>query len=309
MRLTPMKRTPAGRSAPSRGFRLACLMPLLFSLFAAATPAHAIDVEAGDYTAAPAGTTLGLLYMQHAEREDLYASGSKTPGNGKFRSDVGILRFIHFMELGGYIIDPQILIPFGNLRGSGDFSSLGSNGGFADPVLAATLWTINDPVNRRYLGITPFLYVPIGNYDRGEALNMGENRWRYALQLGYIQGIGDKFTVDLLGDVTFHGDNTDYGSAGATMKQDPTYQFQAFGRYHIRPDLDFRVGVARSWVGKVKVDGVETTGQAMVTKFSVGFGYQIVPRTQLLFVYGRDIDVTDGFKEKNRLNLRVGYAF
>lgn len=304
---TPNENRPA--SPRRRVTRWQTPLALLASLLMLATPAHAIDVEAGDYTAAPAGTTLGLLYMQHAERESLYANGDKVAGGGKFSSDVGILRFIHFMELGGYIIDPQILIPFGNLHGSGDFSSLGSNGGFADPVLAATLWTINDPVNRRYLGITPFLYVPVGNYDRDQALNMGENRWRYALQLGYIQGIGDKFTVDLLGDVTFYGDNTDYGSAGATLKQDPTYQFQAFGRYHIRPDLDLRLGVARSWTGRTKVDGVETGGDAMVTKFSIGLGWQVVPRTQLLFVYGRDIKVTDGFKEENRLNLRVAYAF
>ena len=152
----------------------------------ACTSAQAIDVEAGDYTAAPDGTTLGLIYLQHADRQASYADGSKTPAHGHMRSDVGVLRLIHFMKLGDYIVDPQFLLPFGHLRGTGDFQSLGSNGGLGDLTLAATLWTINDPVNRRYLGFTPFVYAPTGSYSRNEALNMGENRWKYAFQVGYI---------------------------------------------------------------------------------------------------------------------------
>lgn len=275
----------------------------------ACTSAQAIDVEAGDYTAAPDGTTLGLIYLQHADRQASYADGSKTPAHGHMRSDVGVLRLIHFMKLGDYIVDPQFLLPFGHLRGTGDFQSLGSNGGLGDLTLAATLWTINDPVNRRYLGFTPFVYAPTGSYSRNEALNMGENRWKYAFQVGYIQGLGRFFTVDLLADVTLHGRNADYGAAGQSFKQDPTYQLQAFGRYQVTPALDLRVGVAKSWVGSTQVDGLEAAGRGQVTKSTVGVGYQLDARTQLLALYGRDLKVTEGLKEKHRINLRVAYAF
>lgn len=37
--------------------------------------AQAIDVDVGDYVPAPEGTTVGLLYLQHAERDKLYARG------------------------------------------------------------------------------------------------------------------------------------------------------------------------------------------------------------------------------------------
>lgn len=272
--------------------------------------ARAIDIDAGDYTAAPAGTNVGLLYMQHSESKKLYVDGHKVPSDGQLRADVGILRAIHFMDFKGYIIDPQILLPFGNLRANGDFgSSLGSNAGVGDPILAATLWTLNDPVKRRYFGITPFVYVPLGSYDHKEALNLGENRWRYALQAGYIHGFGDKFTVDLAADITLYGDNNEYGRSKQNMEQDPTYQVQAFGRYHVNPAVDLRVGLAHSWIGAVDVDGSTATDHSTETKFTAGVGYQIDPRVQLLALYGRDLSVSDGFKEQNRINLRIAVAF
>ncbi|URD45380.1 transporter (plasmid) [Pseudomonas sp. BYT-5] len=272
--------------------------------------AHAIDIDAGDYTAAPAGTNVGLLYMQHAESKKLYIDGHQAPVDGRLRTDIGILRAIHFMDFNGYIIDPQILLPFGELRANGSFEkTLGSNAGVGDPILAATLWTLNDPIKRRYFGVTPFIYVPVGTYDHNEALNLGENRWRYALQAGYIHGLGEKFTVDLAADVTLYGDNDEYGSSKQKMEQDPTYQVQAFGRYHVTPSVDFRVGVAHSWIGAIDVDGSTVTDRAKETKFTAGVGYQVNPKLSFLALYGRDLDVTDGFKEQNRFNFRLAVSF
>ena len=84
---------------------------------------------------------------------------------------------------------------------------------------------------------------------------------------------------------------------------------QAFGRYQVTPALDLRVGVAKSWVGSTQVDGLEAAGRGQVTKSTVGVGYQLDARTQLLALYGRDLKVTEGLKEKHRINLRVAYAF
>lgn len=274
-----------------------------------APPASAIDVDAGDYTAAPAGTTVGLIYYQHAERNDLYAGGNMIASNGRMSSDIGILRVIQFMKLGDYVIDPQVLIPFGKLNSSGNFSSLGSDSGIGDVIFAATLWTVNRPETKTYLGFTPFLYAPTGSYNNNRSLNIGENRWRYAMQVGFIQGLGDKFTMDALADVMIYGKNNDFGPNGATLKQAPSYQLQLWGRYHVTPQLDVRLGVSQAWLGESKVNGVAANDQSRVTKASLGFGYQLTQHVQLLGLYGRDLKITNGLKEENRLNLRVAYAF
>lgn len=276
----------------------------------AASPAHAIDVDAGDYTALPPGTTLGLVYQQHASRDSLYASGTQAPGSNKLDSNVTILRLIHFMKLGDYVVDPQVLLPIGELKAGGDLAApLGKASGTGDAIFAATVWTINDPANKRYLGITPFLIAPTGSYKASRALNLGENRWKYALQVGYIQGLTDKITLDLAADVTAYGKNDQANAAGASRKQDPSTQLQAYGRYALSPTWDLRAGLSYSRIGESKLAGVAQNDGGAVTKVQFGTAAFITPTTQLLATVGRDVKVDNGFKEATRLNLRLLQVF
>ncbi len=291
---------------PRQGLILTCL----FSLMAVLAPAaQALDVEAGDYTALPAGTTLGLLYYQHAERRSLYSDGRKVPIDAGLDSDVGILRGIHYMKLGDYIIDPQFVLPFGHLRAKDDTKSLGSDSGTGDLTLAATIWLLNDPANRRYFGITPFLYVPIGSYENDRAVNLSENRWKFTLQAGFITGLTDNLTLDLAADVTYFGKNDDFGPAGATQKQSELYQGQALLRYNFTERFDVRASVSRLWGGESEVNDAELDDKPGTQKFTVGTSYFVTPTTQLMLNYGRDTSVDNGFKESDRINLRIMQMF
>jgi len=271
-------------------------------------PARAVDIDAGDYTALPAGTNLALVYFQHATRNKLYASGHQAPIKPGLESDIGILRGVHFMELGGYTVDPQFLLPFGRLKASDDIAALGRNSGIGDPILAATLW-LNKPGEKENVGITPFVWLPIGQYDRNEPLNLGEHRWKFALQGGWIKPLGQSVTMDLSADVTLFGKNDDFGSSGATLQQKAQFQFQALWRYHLSPASDLRFGLSQLSGGETKVDGVSQDDRASTTKFWVGGSTFVAAKTQLLATYGRDIDVRSGFKENNRINLRLLQIF
>lgn len=289
------------------------LQPLrALTALAAATlftlPAQAVDVDAGDYTALPAGTNLGLVYYQHASRDKLYAGGNQVPINPRLDSDVGILRGVHYMDIGGLIVDPQFLLPFGKLRAKDDIAALGSNSGLADLILAATVW-FNKPTEKTHFGITPFLFLPTGQYDRNDPLSLGENRWKFALQAGYITPLSDKLTLDLVGDFTIFGKNDDFGAAGQTMKQKVQYQFQGFLRYNLSPATDLRLGLSHVTGGETEVDGVDQGNRLSTSKFQIGAAHFVGPTTQLLATYGRDLSVREGFKENNRFNFRVLQIF
>lgn len=282
----------------------------LFSLMAGfSCGALALDVDAGDYTALPKDTNLGLLYYQHTERNALYADGHKVPIHAGLDSDVSIARGVHFMQLGDYIVDPQFLLPFGNVRARDDLKDLGSDSGTGDLILAATVWLVNEPEKRRYFGITPFLFVPTGSYDKHNAINLGENRWKFTLQSGYITPLTDKVTLDLVGDVTFFGHNNDYGSAGVTQKQDPLYQGQAFLRYNFTERFDIRAGVSKLWGGESQIAGLDMDDKPGTSKYTVGTSYFVTPSTQLMANYGQDMSVDNGFKEERRINLRILQLF
>jgi len=271
--------------------------------------AHAVDVDAGDYTALPAGTNLGMLYYQYATRDAQYVKGKKAPGNLGLNSQVGILRGVHFTEIGGYIVDPQFLLPFGKLEGKDDLSSLGSASGVGDLILAATVWLVNRPQTGTYFGITPFIYAPTGSYDKNDALNLGENRWKFALQAGFITKLTDKVSLDLAGDVTVYGKNDEYSAANLTMKQKPSMQFQGYLRYHMSDAWDLRAGVSHTAGGETEIDGVDQSDRMRTTKVSVGTGWFVAPDLQLLANYARDVSVHNGFREENRLNLRLLKVF
>ena len=280
---------------------------MLYSL--ASNPALAIDVDAGDYTALPDGTNLGLLYYQHAERNALYSKGSKIPIGAGLDSDVGILRGVHFMNVGGYIVDPQFLLPFGKLKAKNDTSFLGDTSGVSDLILAATVWLVNKPESGDYFGITPFLTLPTGQYDHNKALNLGENRTKFTLQAGHITSLTKKLSLDLVGDFTLYGRNNNFGVSGATLKQDPTFQGQIHLRYNVTPTFDLRAGLSKTFTGETSVNGADQDDRGSTSKFSLGAAYFLRPTTQILATYGRDISVRDGFKESNRVNVRLLQVF
>lgn len=290
-------------------FARICKVAALLAVAFASCPTPALDADAGDYTALPAGTNLALVYFQHATRDEFYVNGNKAPGRNRLDSDVGILRGVHFMDLGGYIVDPQFVLPFGKLKAKDDLSALGDTSGVGDLILGATLWLVNKPTTNTYFGVTPWLYAPTGSYDKNRALNLGENRWRYVLQAGFITGLTDKLLLDLIGDVTWFGRNDDFGPTGATLKQRAMYEFQAYLRYQLTPTWDVRMGALHYSGGETEVNGVMQNDRTRTTKFTIGSAVFVTPKIQLIANYGQDGSVRNGLRENNRLNLRFLTVF
>jgi hypothetical protein len=269
----------------------------------------ALDTDADDYVASLAGSNLTLLYFQHVQRNALYANGDRVAGDSGLDSDTGILRVVHFTQIGGYVVDPQFLLPFGHERATNDASSLGSASGLGDLILAATTWVINDEKANTYLGITPFLFLPTGTYDRNRPMNWGENRWKLTLQSGYQRGITDKVSLVFIGDATFFGDNSEFGPTGATLKQDTVYQAQFYVRYTWSEKIDSFVGCSYLGAGASSVNGVGQNDRQRETKFSIGGGYNFTPELELFGAYGQDLSMANGFKESHRVNLRLSRTF
>lgn len=279
---------------------------LLVCCLSALQPARALDLDAGDYVPAPAGTTLGLLYLQGAERDHLYQQGERIPDSPGLDSEIGILRLVHYTDLAGYRVAPQVLVPFGRLDGR---NGLEDTEGLADPILAMPLWLVNDPDNRRHFGITPYLFLPLGKYDSDDPLNLGENRWKFNLQAGYVTGLTEKLSLDLSADAMFYGRNRHYGSGRWTHRQKPSYQYQGFLRYQLSPTLDLRAGL--SWLdgGENQVDRQWLDDRQENGKWSLGFSWFFLPQTQVAATYGRDFEVENGFREDDRVNIRLLQVF
>lgn len=279
------------------------------SIMLAAGPASAIDVDPGDYTALPPGTSAFLLYGQYAQRNSINVLGTGTIGQGyELDSAVGIARFVHWIEIAGIVVDPQILIPVGSLyNGRLAGSRVPSATGLANPIVAATAWLINkpDPVYATYFGITPFFTIPIGKFDPNAALNIGSDTFQATLQAGYIQGFAPKFHFEFYGDATFSTDSRVGGPARQSLQQDPSFQLQSYLRYEVADGIFLTAGHSYTFGGDQYIGGIRNglrTEGHQVRGIVQAF---LDPTTQIQVGLFHDFGVRGGFAQD--VGVRVRY--
>lgn len=292
------------------GNRLCTLAAVVMATGAAslsALPANAQAIDAGDYVPAPPGTHLGLVYQQFAHSGSLYADGKKIDDKAELDVAITIFRYVGFTKVAGMTLDYQVLQPFGYLSGGGSTAGLGKATGFADTILVSTLWVHNDAANKSFFGITPYLYLPTGEYDRTKALNLGEHRWKGSLQAVYSKGFGDHFVAELAGDAMIFGKNNQLGDT--TLKQKAQYRVQGFARYLINSANEANIRLMYLTGGETRIDDVD---QNNVTKTLSVLGtvrHSFSPKWQLLTQVGTDLSVHNGFREGARVQLRLLKVF
>ncbi|WP_160142068.1 transporter [Nitrincola tapanii] len=271
--------------------------------------ALSLDIDPGDYTPLPSGVNLGVLYLQNSERTKLYSNKEVISTNANLKANVSILRGVHYTEFGGKMANIQILLPFASLKTRKDLSALGNSKGMGDPILASALWFNKNPTDANLYGITQYLFVPIGKYSPDRALNIGENRWKYTLQAGYIGKISEKILFDLTGDVTIFGKNSKFSPDRLNLKQDNLYQAQSYLRYKPSASSEIHIGYSKLWSGETTVNNIKQNDQSNQQKIMIGGSKFISDRTQILANISRDTKIDNGLKEDHRFNLRLLHVF
>lgn len=278
------------------------------ALLADVMPAVAIDVNSSDYLPAAPGTNLLLFYSQYAERSEyVSSSGVVTSADTGLASYVNILQYVHYLDVGGFTVAPQVLIPTGTLYDAKlGGVNLGSAAGFSDPIFAMPVWLVNNAATQTYVGLTPYLFVPLGQYDAGSPLNMGENRWKLDLQAGWRQGLGNGFALQLTADVTWYGVNNEAGTGRQSLTQDNTYQLQAWLSYSFAKTWSVAAGYAKLWGGTEYLDGIPTGNSTERDQIRLELSTFVTPTFQVLGLVQRDFNTSGGFPEDFRGTVRLG---
>lgn len=180
--------------------------------------------DPGDYTGLPAGTDLALLYYNHVTADNLYQNGNKAASDIGLKADIGIARFVHFTKWGDYLVDPQIVVPFGSQKL--DLTN-SKTSGLGDVIFGGTLWTKADLANGEHLGWSVFVTAPTGD-DKNKGFAVSDNRWKVELAAGYIKRFAPKWSIDLIPQVEFYDDDRKTGT-----KRDPMFRGFAHLRYHL----------------------------------------------------------------------------
>lgn len=292
------------------------LMVAALALCGGVGSAQASDVNIGDYVALPDGTNVLLWYQQHGYYDQLRTnSGIKSLDGTHLRTEISVIRAIHYMEVGGVTFNVQAIVPFGHtydVKVAGN--KLNSDSGIADPIVGGTVWFINEPEAGsygRYLGLTGLVYLPLGEYDKHQNINMGQNRWTGDFQLGWIEPLWGKSTLEThVGYLTF-GDNDDFLDAGnnGKLEQDGMFNLQMNYVYTLSPGERVAVGFAKTTGGKQKFEGEGNGLKGGYSQWRLEYQRMLAPQWQLLGQVTHDFDVDGGFRKDYGLNFRLAYIF
>jgi hypothetical protein len=259
------------------------------------------------------GSNLAFAYFQYGYSDQYnLANGAVLKTDTHLQSAVGIARYVHYTSIFGFVVAPQILVPFGTLYdGALGGVKMKSTAGLGDIIFAAPVWLVNRPVGAHatYIALTPWVYAPTGGYDANAALNMGGNRWKSALQGSVIQGVTDRITLDLVGDATWYGKNTNSGGLRQTLTQAPTYQVQAMARYKLNTANTVWAGYSDIMGGKQSLAGVQTGAQTDSQQVRVAWQTFVTPTWQLETMLARDVHTEGGFRQAATAQLRLMKIF
>ncbi len=279
----------------------------IFTSMMLSSYAQALDLNAGDYDPAPAGTTIANFYLQNGLHSSYYNGNNAVPGRNRLHTEIGIVSLMHYMDIGGKLAVPIAILPFGQASSTVMGNSVGRDQGLNDLILGIPFWAYNNPKQQTYLVVAPFLYLPTGSYDANHAVNLGHNRYRGLLQLTFSTQVCPKIKWDIAADATIYGNNSD-AVGGGTLSQKIGYQLQTSARYSISPATDIRAGVSYMDAGNTKQNGV-TSEANTVSKFWLGTGLWLSQKNQMILTYGRDINVENGFKSDNQINMKLMNIF
>jgi hypothetical protein len=262
------------------------------------------DNLARDYIPAPPGTLAILMYYQHISSNSFYRQGRLVNSDLGLSGNIGLFRPVYWLEAGPLIIDPQFIIPFGNL----DLKGGPSSSGLGDPIWFATFWFVHNHDTKTYVGFTPFFFTPLGTYQREKgAINLGENRWRFREEFAVVQGVevisGHNAYFEIQLGVDLFTKNTDFLNPGfatkpqyGSLSQQPIFNVESHISYDLTKTVWASMDYYGHFFGKQKYEGISLGNELNNHRLGGTLAFSFAPGYQLLLQYSGDVAVENGPK-------------
>ena len=299
---------------------------LLLGLFLALPCAASAAVfnNARDYIPAPPDTFVTMTYFEHVTAQFAFVNGRKLTNDAGLTENVGLLRPIYFMKLGPFIIDPNVIIPVGNVSvnsGSGLGAVNHSTTGFGDILAICTFWLWHQDKTKTYAGVTPILIAPTGTFSSNKTVNFGANRWSGNIQGFFAKGWEIIPGHNLYGEAEvmgqFYGDNSDsfdpaffrarhsFRNRG-TLSQEPELDFEGHLSYDLTKTVFAAFDYYGTFLGRQKFEG-RSLGTLANSTLGVSVAYSFAPGFQLMLQYQGGVATNTG-TQNNTILARFLWA-
>jgi len=268
----------------------------------------AIDLQPGDITAPPLDFQYIQTSYQFSEKGAKYINWQKSPSNTKINSSQVIIRYAKSYELINHPGIFYIQTPMGYTHPEGSLSNLQGDSGIGDTSLVLGFWPYANKETETYWAIGGYLFMPTGSYSNQRSFNVGDNRYKVALQTGIQTPLTEKLKWMIALDALWYGDNSEYGVSNANLSQNVLYSLQS-GFIH---DFNKTYSLAGSYFytqgGETSIDNQSRNDETLSQRFQIS-GIAKTPVGKLTLQYGHDLETKNGYIEDNRLILRFTKSF
>lgn len=270
--------------------------------------ALAIDLQPGEMVARKAGTNIVQTAYFDLERDELYAQGERVPGDFRVDTQELQLRYVHYFAVEQTPAIFYVQLPVGERKPGGLLENAGGDSGAGDPVFLLGFWPYANHETRTYLIAGAYFSPPTGSYDNHNRYNMGENRYRGALQVAYQAPLYGPLEWMGALDTIWHGANDEFGINNARREQKSFNSGQLGLNYRLSDALSVAANYIHSWGAQTSIDGQAQDDRMSVDRYLLTGVWRFLEwKSQLMLQYGRDLETENGLRETKRLILRYSW--
>jgi Putative MetA-pathway of phenol degradation len=297
---------------PNRKLSLAAMIVL----FAALSFAARAETDPRDYagiSTLPSRTSLFLGYYRHQSSSDATS----------LSQDLAIFRGVYILKWGNLTFVPiDFFLPVADVTvyepipGGGGVNAALHASGFADLTYLPTLIYEfpESEGNSSLIGASVYVTAPVGSYDETKLVNVGTHRWSVKPEIALGQRFARRYTLELIGNITFYGDNNDLlvaPNTRLTLSQSATPGLEAHFMADINDVLEMGASYYIFGFGRTSISetGAILAGESTVNTLRGTLGLRVEKRSVIYLQYNQDLHASGGGTVSRFWGARIVHAF
>ena len=265
--------------------------------------ALAIDLQPGDATPPPPGLRSVQLSYLNAERVGA--------SNARIDQTQVQFRYTQSFELNKQAALFYLHTGTGRNDPSGALAPYAADNGMIDTTLVFAYWPYVDRSSHTFAAVAGYLIIPTGSYSSDRAINMGENRYRWAGQIAYQTRIAPSLNWMTAFDTLWFGKNDTSRSLTnqlGALEQKALYSAQTGLLHHVNNTYSiaaayfYTEGGETIFNGNARNDSIKSHRYQLSAIGRYSFG-------RLTLQYGQDIDNNAALEDRHRIFLRYTKLF
>jgi hypothetical protein len=265
--------------------------------------ALAIDLQPGDATPPPPGLRSVQLSYLNAERVGA--------SNARIDQTQVQFRYTQSFELNKQAALFYLHTGTGRNDPSGALAPYAADNGMIDTTLVFAYWPYVDRSSNTFAAVAGYLIIPTGSYSSDRAINMGENRYRWAGQIAHQTRIAPSLNWMAAFDTLWFGKNDTSRSLNnqlGALEQKALYSaqtgllHQVNNTYSIAAAYFYTEGGETIFNGNARNDSIKSHRYQLSAIGRYSFG-------RLTLQYGQDIDNNAALEDGHRIFLRYTKLF